>query len=191
MSATPDLQTAASVISIARTMVDTATARLAANGGPDKNQTLAYDLAHVAAAVETARSLVDYGAKGDLEARITCAFAADMVHDLISRLIGREQLWGVDPSAMAPAHDFVQKYRDPAFLVSLFDQQGPRHLAQDFEMVQDTFRSPRAPSTCTGTTPTSPRRSSPGSPRSEPSGSACRPSTAGTARAARASTWPP
>ncbi|MFM9131160.1 MAG: acyl-CoA dehydrogenase family protein [Actinomycetota bacterium] len=141
MSATPDLQTAASVISIARTMVDTATARLASSGGPDKNQTLAYDLAHVAAAVETARSLVDYGAKGDLEAKITCAFTADMVHDFITRLIGREQLWGVDPSAMAPAHDFVQKYRDPAFLVSIFDQQGPRHLAQDFEMVQDTFRS--------------------------------------------------
>ena len=73
MSATPDLQTAASVISIARTMVDTATARLAASGGPDKNQTLAYDLAHVAAAVETARSLVDYGAKGDLEAKIRTA----------------------------------------------------------------------------------------------------------------------
>ena len=119
MSATPDLQTAASVISIARTMVDTATAKLAAAGGPDKNQTLAYDLAHVAAAVETARSLVDYGAKGDLEAKITCAFTADMVHDFISRLIGREQLWGVDPSAMAPAHDFVQKYRDPAELQGL------------------------------------------------------------------------
>ena len=141
MSASPDLQTAATVIGIARQMVDTATARLAAAGGPDKNQTLAYDLAHVAAAVETARSLIDYGAKGDIEANITCAFTADMVHDLVSRLIGREQLWGVDPSALAPAHDFVQKYRDPAFLAGLFDQQGPRHLAQDFEMVQDTFRS--------------------------------------------------
>ena len=141
MSASPDLQTAATVIGIARQMVESATAKLAAAGGPDKNQTLAYDLAHVAAAVETARSLIDYGAKGELEAQITCAFTADMVHDLVSRLIGREQLWGVDPSAMAPAHDFVQKYRDPAFLVSLFDQQGPRHLAQDFEMVQDTFRS--------------------------------------------------
>ena len=141
MSASPDLQTAATVIGIARQMVESATAKLAATGGPDKNQTLAYDLAHVAAAVETARSLIDYGAKGELEAQITCAFTADMVHDLVSRLIGREQLWGVDPSAIAPAHDFVQKYRDPSFLVSLFDQQGPRHLAQDFEMVQDTFRS--------------------------------------------------
>ena len=122
-------------------MVDSAVAKLAATGGPDANQTLAYDLAHVAAAVETARSLLDYGNKGQVEADITCAFTADMVHDLVSRLIGREQLWGVDLSALSHAHGFVQKYRDPAFLVSLHDRQGPRHLAQDFEMVQDTFRS--------------------------------------------------
>jgi (2S)-methylsuccinyl-CoA dehydrogenase len=122
-------------------MVDSAVAKLAATGGPDANQTLAYDLAHVAAAVETARSLLDYGTKGQHEADITCAFTADMVHDLVSRLIGREQLWGVDPSALSHAHDFVQKYRDPSFLASLHDRQGPRHLAQDFEMVQDTFRS--------------------------------------------------
>ena len=141
MSASPDIQTAAAVISTARSMVDSAVAKLAATGGPDANQTLAYDLAHVAAAVETARSLLDYGNKGQVEADITCAFTADMVHDLVSRLIGREQLWGVDPSALSHAHDFVQKYRDPAFLVSLHDRQGPRHLAQDFEMVQDTFRS--------------------------------------------------
>ena len=41
---------------------------------------------HASAQVHTARSLLDYGAKGDTEARITCAFTADMVHDLITRL---------------------------------------------------------------------------------------------------------
>ena len=49
---------------------------------PTRDQVLAYDLAHAAAAVETARSLLDYGAKGDLEAAITCAFVADAVDDL-------------------------------------------------------------------------------------------------------------
>jgi (2S)-methylsuccinyl-CoA dehydrogenase len=137
----PDLQEAASVIATAKKMVETAIANLAAKGGPDKNQTLAYDLAHVAAAVETARSLLDYGAKGEVEAKITCAFAADMVHDLVSRLIGRDELWGVDPSALASSHKFVSTYRDPNFIASLADVQGPRHLADDFEMVQDTFRS--------------------------------------------------
>ena len=141
MSTAPDLQTAASVISTARSMVDTAIQSLIAKGGPDKNQTLAYDIAHVAAAVETARSLLDYGAKGTAEGNIACAFTADMVHDFVSRLIGREKLWGVDPSALSGAHDFVATYRDPEFLASLADVQGPRHLADDFEMVQDTFRS--------------------------------------------------
>ena len=63
-------------------------------GGPDANQVLAYDLAHAASAAATARALLDYGAKGDIEAAIACAFAADMVHDLITRLAGREQRVG-------------------------------------------------------------------------------------------------
>ena len=137
----PDIQTATSVISIASTMIDTAIASLIAQGGPDKNQTLAYDIAHVAAAVATAKSLLPYGAKGTTEGNITCAFTADMVHDFVSRLIGREQAWGVDPSLFSSAHDFVQTYRAPNFLASLAEVQGPRHLASDFEMVQDTFRS--------------------------------------------------
>ena len=86
----PDIQTASSVISIASAMVDTAIASLIAQGGPDKNQTLAYDIAHVAAAVTTAESLLAYGSKGEVENNISCAFTADMVHDFVSRLIGRE-----------------------------------------------------------------------------------------------------
>lgn len=141
MSSTPDLATAAKVIDTAQSMVDTAIASLIAKGGPDKNQTLAYDIAHVAAAVATSRSLLEYGAKGSEEGNIACAFTADMVHDFISRLIGREKLWGVDPAQISLAHDFVQCYRSPEFLSSLADVQGPRHLDDEFEMVQDTFRS--------------------------------------------------
>jgi len=141
MSAAPDLQTAATVISTARGMVDTAISSLVAKGGPDSNQTLAYDIAHVAAAVETARSLLDYGAKGTVEGNIACAFTADMVHDFVSRLVGRETLWGIDPSQLSTVHEFVTTYRDPSFLASLADVAGPRHLADEFEMVQDTFRS--------------------------------------------------
>ena len=88
-TATPDLQTAATIIATAKSMVATAIQALIAAGGPDKNQTLAYDIAHVAAAVETASSLLDYGAKGTIEGNITCALTADMVHDFVSRLIGR------------------------------------------------------------------------------------------------------
>lgn len=136
-----ELQTAATVISTARDMVNTAVTTLKSSGGPDVQQVLAYDIAHVSAAVETAASLLDYGAKGDQEAQITCAFTADMVHDFATRLIGREKLWGVSASQLSMADDFVEKFRAPEFLASLADIQGPRHLDDDFEMVQDTFRS--------------------------------------------------
>jgi len=137
----PDLQGAAEVIDLAAGVVGRAVRHLAGAGGPDAQQTLAYDLAHAAAQVETARSLVDYGSKGDLEARITCAFTADMAHDLITRLCGREELWGIEPAPMRAAHPFLARFRTPAFLADLADRPGPRHLDADFELVQDTFRS--------------------------------------------------
>jgi (2S)-methylsuccinyl-CoA dehydrogenase len=139
--AAPDLAAASDVVDLADRAVGTAIRQLTSSGGPDVHQVLAYDLAHAASAVATAKALLDYGAKGDVEARITCAFVADVVHDLVSKLIGREQLWGVDPATLSGAHDFVVAYRDPDFVGSLADQAGPRHLSDDMEMVQDTFRS--------------------------------------------------
>ena len=138
---TPDLQTCASVIELARNVVGRGIRHLTASGGPDTHQVLAYDLAHAAAAVETARSMLDYGAKGDAEGLLTCAFTADMVHDLITRTAGRETAWGLDPAPFAAVNDFLTTYRDPQFLASLAEVPGPRHLADEYEMVQDTFRS--------------------------------------------------
>ena len=136
-----DLTTAATIVESTSQLLRRATKHLAETGGPERQQVLAYDLAHASSALETARSLIDYGAKGELEAKLTYAFVADMVHDLITRLVGREKLWGVDPSTLAESHDFVQKYRAPEFLSSLANTPGPRHLDSDYEMVQDTFRS--------------------------------------------------
>ena len=140
MTASPDLSAAASAAALAKQFVDDAWRHLAANGGIAENQTVAYDLAHASAAVENARAVLDYGAKGELEGRIACAFVADAIHDLVTRVIGRDKAWGVDPAALAPAHDFLSTYRDPAFVASLAGDAGPRHLDSDFEMVQDTFR---------------------------------------------------
>jgi (2S)-methylsuccinyl-CoA dehydrogenase len=139
--ATPDLVGAAQVIEIADGVVGKAILHLAASGGPDRHQLLAYDLAHAAAQVAASKAMLDYGSKGDLEARLACAFTADMVHDLITRLAGRESTWGVPTSPMADAHPFLERFRAPEFVASLADQPGPRHLSSDFEMVQDTFRS--------------------------------------------------
>jgi (2S)-methylsuccinyl-CoA dehydrogenase len=140
MDVAPDLTAAATALDLAHGVVGAGVRALAAAGGPDRAQVLAYDVAHAAAAVETARSMLDYGAKGDVEGRLTCAFVADAIHDLMSKLAGREQLWGVDRGALDAADAFVATYCDPDFLAGLAGQDGPRHLDADFELVQDTFR---------------------------------------------------
>ncbi|MBI2710949.1 MAG: acyl-CoA/acyl-ACP dehydrogenase [Actinobacteria bacterium] len=134
----PDLTAAAEVVEQAASVVEAATRTLAASS-IDEHQVLAYDLAHAASGVATARSLLDYGAKGDVEGRITCAFVADAVHDLAAKVFGREAEWGVEPGALDGSRPFLAAYRDPAFLAAL-DEPGPRHLDPEFEMVQDTFR---------------------------------------------------
>jgi (2S)-methylsuccinyl-CoA dehydrogenase len=101
---------------------------------------VAYDLAHAASAIETARALLDYGGKGDTEARITCAFVADAIHDVATRLLGREEEWGASSGALTEALPFMRTYRSAEFLSALCGEQGPRHLDGDLEMVQDTFR---------------------------------------------------
>jgi (2S)-methylsuccinyl-CoA dehydrogenase len=136
-----DLVAAADSIELAEGVVGRAIRHLAANGGPDRHQVLAYDLAHTAAQVAASRAMLDYGAKGDLEARITCAFVADMLHDLITRLTGREATWGLDDVPLGDVHSFLERFRATAFVAALADQPGPRHLDGDLEMVQDTFRS--------------------------------------------------
>jgi (2S)-methylsuccinyl-CoA dehydrogenase len=123
--AAPDLPAAADAIDLADRLVGRAVRQLAASGGPDVHQVLAYDIAHAASGVATARSLLDYGAKGDVEAKITCAFAADMLHDLASKVLGREDDWGVERDPLANAHAFITRFRAPEFLAALADTPGP------------------------------------------------------------------
>ena len=135
-----DLTAAAETVELARGVVASGTRTLKQGGGPEVDQVLAYDLAHAGAAVETARAMLDYGALGDTEAAITCAFVADAVGELASRLFGREATWGIEPGTLDAARAFCTVYRDPAFLASLAGQEGRRNLDDDFELVQDTFR---------------------------------------------------
>src|SRR5438876_8324524 len=135
-----DLSAAADAVAVASAAVDTTARHLAVNGGIDANQAVAYDLAHAASSVESARAMLEYGAKGDLEARLTCAFVADAVHDLATKVLGREAAWGLEHGALRETADFVTTFRDPAFLASLAGEEGPRHLDDDFELVRDTFK---------------------------------------------------
>jgi (2S)-methylsuccinyl-CoA dehydrogenase len=131
---------AGEAVAIARQVIETAVRHLAAAGDEDANQLAAYDFAHAAAAVENAAAVLDYGEKGDVEGRIAAAFVADALHDLATRLLGREAAFGVEPGALDAAMPFVREHRSAAFLAGLAGNEGPRHLDGDFEMVQDTFR---------------------------------------------------
>jgi (2S)-methylsuccinyl-CoA dehydrogenase len=136
----PDLTVAAAAVDAAHAVVERGAKHLAANGGVDANQVVAYDLAHAASSVGCGRALLAYGSRGDLEARITCAFVADVVYDVAAKILGRAAWWGVEPSALDGVLGFVSTYRNPESLAELAGQEGPRHLAGDFEMIQDTFR---------------------------------------------------
>ncbi len=133
--------TTASIIELAESVIERAIRELGARGGADANQVLAYDLAHAASAVATARSLIDYGAKGDVEASIASAFTAEVVHDLSAKVFGREDLWGVTVGVLDPARSYITSFRDPAFLATLATTPGPLHLSDDMDMVRDTFRA--------------------------------------------------
>jgi (2S)-methylsuccinyl-CoA dehydrogenase len=137
----PDLKAAARAADAAAAVVDQAIRHLAAApGGADENQVVAYDLAHAAAGVELARSVIEYGEKGDLEAKLAIAFVGEAVADLAGKLLGREAAWGVDANALDDVHEFLAAAKDAEFLASFAGEEGPRHLDDDFELVQDTFR---------------------------------------------------
>jgi (2S)-methylsuccinyl-CoA dehydrogenase len=144
MAVAPDLDALKAAVAAADDIIARTAAHLAGAGGVDANQVVAYDLAHAAAGVAVARAAVGYGARGDTEAALAAAFVADAVYDLLSRLLGREEAWGLAPDAVAAFTQgvlpVVRAFRDPAFLAALATVEGPRHLSGEFEMVQDAFR---------------------------------------------------
>jgi (2S)-methylsuccinyl-CoA dehydrogenase len=141
VTTTPDsgLAAAADAVELAQRLVDTACAAVRANGGVDANQVVAYDVAHAAAAVSTARATLTYGALGETEARLATAFVADVLADLIGRVAGREAEWGAQAGWSEPAAAFLATSRHPAVLAALAGVEGPRHLGTDFDLVRETF----------------------------------------------------
>src|SRR5204862_3267156 len=110
----------------------------------DRHQVLAYDLAHAASALEGCRVMLDYGTHGELEGMLAGAFVADVVADVASRIVARDEIWGVSAEALKPALDFVADRRSPEFLESIANRlprhgTGPLHLSEDFELVRETF----------------------------------------------------
>jgi (2S)-methylsuccinyl-CoA dehydrogenase len=135
----PGLAAAAEAAELAQRLVDSACDAVRTNGGVDANQVVAYDVAHAAAAVATARATLTYGALGETEELLATAFVADVLGDLVGRVAGREAAWGTVAGWNASAADFLAARRDPRALAALARVEGPRHLGVDFELVRETF----------------------------------------------------
>ncbi len=116
--------------------------RAASEGGRrlDDHQLLAYDLAHCAAGLATARTALAYGAAGDVEARLAAVFTADAVADIVARSLGREADWGTRAGWQDAISEFLAAGRSPAALAGLAETPGDRRLDGDFELVQESFR---------------------------------------------------
>jgi (2S)-methylsuccinyl-CoA dehydrogenase len=138
-STSSGLAAAADAVDVAQSLVDQGCATVRASGGVDANQVVAYDIAHGAAAVATARAALTYGSLGEAEERVATAFAADVLADLIGRVAGRERGWGVEADWHAPAAEFLAAQHDPTTLAALAGVEAPRHLESDFELVRETF----------------------------------------------------
>ena len=136
---TLNLSTAASLVDAAQEILDAATRRLATIGGADVEQQFAYDLAHASASIASVRATLEYAATGDTENRLVAAFFAHGLHDMASRILGREELWGLSGDWFAPFRDTVTTFRHPDFLASLATTPGDRHLADEFAQVGDMF----------------------------------------------------
>jgi (2S)-methylsuccinyl-CoA dehydrogenase len=134
-----ELARAADLVEQAQRLIDGAVRELKIRGGVDSNQTLAYDIAHGASAIATARSALGYATKGTTEAALAGAFLGLALSDLATRILGRETLWAVAEDWYRPFAEFVSAHRDPALLASLAETPGPRHLGEDFSMVAEMF----------------------------------------------------
>ncbi len=134
-----DLGRADAAVEIAGAVLSGAVRELAGAGNVDADQVLAYDVAHAAAGVRAARATLGYGRTGDDEARIACAFVADVLADLAARTVGREAAWGTRSDWLEPAASFVADYRDPRYLAGLCGVEGDRRLDADFALVRETF----------------------------------------------------
>ena len=134
-----DLHAASALLEEAQLVIGAAVKELAGHGGVDKNETLAYDIAHASSALAIARACLAYAAFGDTEADLTLTFLALALSDLAQRVLGRESLWGAASDWYEPFAQFVATYRDPKFLATLAESPGDRHLDQDFQMVADMF----------------------------------------------------
>jgi len=135
-----DLDQAAEALELGRGLVARAAGHLAARGGVEANQALAYDLSHAAAALQAGEAALAGADAGQPWAALAVAFAAEALAALGARLVGRGRALGVDPADLDRTGAFLERWRDPERLAALAELEGPRGLGEDLELMAATFR---------------------------------------------------
>ena len=111
LNATAHQATAVALVEAAAGIIETASNTLATRSAEngrisvdllDRQQIAAYDLAHAASAVAGSQVMLTYALHGEFEARLSFAYIADVIADLASRMVGRQDSWGVDAVVLAP-----------------------------------------------------------------------------------------
>ncbi len=106
----------------------------------DDYQVLAYDLAHSVAGYKLAEHALFGANNGQNDGSLALAFIADVFGDVISRSVGREDFWGINSGLSPTVLTFLKRYRDPAFLASLYEIDVKTNDSEEFELVRETFK---------------------------------------------------
>jgi (2S)-methylsuccinyl-CoA dehydrogenase len=104
--------------------------------GDGSEQVVLFDLAYMTSALEAASVMFSYGERGEVERKLAAVFAADVLHEIRTRLDGRARMFGIEEGAVPG----FAAGRDPALLCELAGEPGPLHLDDEFVIVRDTFR---------------------------------------------------
>jgi len=164
MTGLADVSAASAAIDSAQDVLDMAAKALAAMSSRDgrisldlmdEHQVACYDLAYAGSAVDGARRvLAGYATKGEAEALLAVANAADVVADLRARLDGRLGEWGLDSSSYdkTVGSEAVTAFLESARSVAMIDAVsaavvdvdgvpgGPAHLDEDFALMAESFK---------------------------------------------------
>ncbi len=106
----------------------------------DDYQVLAYDLAHSVAGYKLAEHALFGANNGQNDGSLALSFIADVFGDVISRSVGREDFWGINSGLSPTVLTFLKRYRDPAFLASLYEIDVKTNDSEEFELVRETFK---------------------------------------------------
>ncbi|MEE9413853.1 MAG: acyl-CoA dehydrogenase family protein [Acidimicrobiales bacterium] len=104
------------------------------------DQEVLYALSHAAAGLSMVPVALRYAENGDTEQKLALVFIALVLADLGGTLWSQHQSWGVEPDSLNAAQPFVAAATEADFVAAAADHPGSARLAEDLQLVADTFR---------------------------------------------------